>query len=160
MEACATAHYWARELTALGHSVKLMPPAYVKAYVKRNKNDAADAEAICEAVTRPSMRFVPVKDAEQQSVLMLHRARSLLVRQRTMLVNALRAHMAEPAGWREDEETLGLARWPRCRLPARRHRRVSRQWRGKQFFAVLDRNDMVAPIPVIRSNGAQLVHST
>src|SRR5690242_15067094 len=95
MEACATAHYWARELTALGHTVKLMPPAYVKAYVKRNKNDAADAEAICEAVTRPSMRFVPVKDAEQQSVLMLHRARSLLIRQRTMLVNALRAHMAE-----------------------------------------------------------------
>jgi transposase len=91
MEACATAHYWARELTALGHTVKLMPPAYVK----RNKNDAADAAAICEAVTRPSMRFVPVKDAEQQSVLMLHRARSLLVRQRTMLVNALRAHMAE-----------------------------------------------------------------
>jgi transposase len=95
MEACATAHYWARELTALGHTVKLMPPAYVKAYVKRNKNDAADAAAICEAVTRPSMRFVPVKDTEQQSVLMLHRARSLLIRQRTMLVNALRAHMAE-----------------------------------------------------------------
>ena len=95
MEACATAHHWARELTALGHEVKLMPPAYVKAYVKRNKNDAADAEAICEAVTRPSMRFVPVKDADQQSVLMLHRARNLLVRQRTMLVNALRAHMAE-----------------------------------------------------------------
>ena len=90
MEACATAHYWARELTALGRTVKVMPPAYVKAYVKRNKNDAADAEAVCEAVTRPSMRFVPVKDAEQQSVLMLHRARSLLVRQRTMLVNALR----------------------------------------------------------------------
>jgi len=95
MEACATAHYWARELTALGRTVKVMPPADVKAYVKRNKNDAADAEAICEAVTRPSMRFVPVKDAEQQSVLMLHRARSLLVRQRTMLVNALRDHMAE-----------------------------------------------------------------
>jgi transposase len=95
MEACATAHHWARELTKLGHKVRLMPPAYVKAYVKRNKNDSADAEAICEAVGRPSMRFVPVKDAEQQSVLMLHRARSLLVRQRTMLVNALRAHMAE-----------------------------------------------------------------
>jgi transposase len=93
MEACATAHHWAREL--MGHEVKLMPPAYVKAYVKRNKNDAADAEAICEAVTRPSMRFVPVKDADQQSVLMMHRARNLLVRQRTMLVNALRAHMAE-----------------------------------------------------------------
>ncbi|MGB6324598.1 MAG: IS110 family transposase, partial [Methylocella sp.] len=95
MEACATAHHWARELSALGHEVKLMPPAYVKAYVKRNKNGAADAEAICEAVTRPSMRFVPVKDVAQQSVLMLHRARNLLVRQRTMLVNALRAHLAE-----------------------------------------------------------------
>src|SRR6201985_3653311 len=95
IEACATAHHWARELIALGHDVKLMPPAYVKAYVKRNKNDAADAEAICEAVTRPSMRFVPIKDTEQQSVLMLHRARGLLVRQRTMLVNALRPHMAD-----------------------------------------------------------------
>lgn len=95
MEACATAHHWSRELSAFGHTVKLMPPAYVKAYVKRNKNDAADAEAICEAVTRPTMRFVPVKDAEQQSVLLLHRVRSLLVRQRTMLVDALRAHMAE-----------------------------------------------------------------
>src|SRR6201990_3174655 len=95
MEACATAHHWARELTALGHTVKLMPPAYVKAYVKRNKNDAADAETICEAVTRPSMRFEPVKGAEHKSILMLHRVRSLLVRQRTMLVNALRAHMAE-----------------------------------------------------------------
>jgi len=95
MEACATAHHWARELTALGHEVRLMPPGYVKAYVKRNKNDAADAEAICEAVTRPTMRFVPVKTADQQAVLMLHRARNLLVRQRTMLVNALRAHMAE-----------------------------------------------------------------
>ena len=95
IEACATAHHWARELIALGHEVKLMPPAYVKAYVKRNKNDAADAEAICEAVTRPSMRFVPVKDIDQQSVLMMHRARNLLVRQRTMLVNALRAHLAE-----------------------------------------------------------------
>src|SRR3954451_5651570 len=95
MEACATAHHWSRELSVLGHEVKLMPPAYVKAYVKRNKNDAADAEAICEAVTRPTMRFVPAKTADQQAVLMLHRTRSLLVRQRTMLVNALRAHMAE-----------------------------------------------------------------
>jgi transposase len=95
MEACATAHHWARELIALGHEVKLMPPAYVKAYVKRNKNDAADAAAICEAVTRPSMRFVPVKDVDQQAVLMMHRARNLLVRQRTMAVNAPRAHLAE-----------------------------------------------------------------
>jgi transposase len=93
MEACATAHYWARAIAALGHEVRLMPPQYVKAYVKRNKNDAADAEAICEAVLRPSMRFVPVKSAEQQAVLMMHRAREL--RQRTMLVNALRAHLAE-----------------------------------------------------------------
>lgn len=95
MEACATAHHWARELEALGHQVKLMPPAYVKAYVKRNKNDAADAEAICEAVTRPTMRFVAVKSANAQSILMLHRARHLLVRQRTAQVSALRAHLAE-----------------------------------------------------------------
>ena len=95
MEACATAHHWARELIALDHDVRLMPPQYVKAYVRRQKNDAADAEAICEAVQRPSMRFVPVKTAEQQSVLMIHRARDLLIRQRTMLVNALRGHLAE-----------------------------------------------------------------
>lgn len=95
MEACATAHHWARAIAALGHEVKLMPPHYVKPYVKRNKNDAADAEAICEAVTRPTMRFVAAKSSEQQSVLMLHRTRELLVRQRTMLVNAIRAHMAE-----------------------------------------------------------------
>jgi transposase len=95
MEACATAHHWARELMRLGHSVRLMPPAYVKPYVRRGKNDATDAEAICEAVTRPTMRFVPVKSADQQSVLMLHRVRALLIRQRTMLVNALRAHLAE-----------------------------------------------------------------
>jgi transposase len=95
MEACATSHHWARELRALGHDVRLMPASYVKAYVKRNKNDAADAAAICEAVTRPSMRFVPVKTAEQQSALMLHRTRDLLVRQRTQLINAMRAHLAE-----------------------------------------------------------------
>ena len=95
LEACATAHYWARELIALGHDVRLIPPSYVKAFVKRNKNDAADAEAICEAVMRPTMRFVPVKTADQQATVMLHRARELLVRQRTMLVNALRGHLAE-----------------------------------------------------------------
>ncbi len=89
MEACATSHHWAREIVALGHEVRLMPPSYVKPYVKRNKNDAADAEAICEAVTRPTMRFVTVKSAERQSLLMLHRTRELLVRQRTMLVNAI-----------------------------------------------------------------------
>ena len=95
MEACATAHYWARELTKLGHQVRLMPAKDVKAYVKRNKNDAADAEAICEAVRRPTMRFVQVKSTEQQGRLMLHRTRDLLMRQRTQLINALRAHMAE-----------------------------------------------------------------
>jgi transposase len=95
MEACATSHHWARELKKLGHDVRLMPPSYVKAYVKRGKNDAADAEAICEAVTRPSMRFVPIKSAEQQAALMLHRTRDLLIRQRTQLINAMRAHLAE-----------------------------------------------------------------
>ncbi len=95
MEACATSHYWAREIAALGHEVRMMPARYVKAYVKRNKNDAADAEAICEAVTRPTMRFVPIKTPEQQAVLVLHRSRELLVRQRTALINALRAHLAE-----------------------------------------------------------------
>lgn len=94
-EACATSHYWARELRQLGHDVRLMPACYVKPYVKRNKNDAADAEAICEAVTRPTMRFVPIKTVEQQSVLMLHRARDLLMRQRTSLINAIRSHLAE-----------------------------------------------------------------
>ena len=122
MEACATAHYWARELAVLGHEVRLMPPGYVKAYVKRNQNDAADAEAICEAVTRPTMRFVPVKSAEQQAVLMLHRARNLLVRQRTMLVNALRAHMAEfgiiaPQGLRNVEDLVGELAHEQERLP-------------------------------------------
>lgn len=95
IEACASAHHWARELTSLGHEVRLMPPAYVKAYVKRGKTDAADAEAIAEAVTRPTMRFVAVKTTAQQSVLMLHKTRDLLVRQRTMLINALRGHLGE-----------------------------------------------------------------
>jgi transposase len=95
IEACPSAHHWGRELQALGHTVRLMPPSYVKAYLKRSKNDANDAAAICEAVTRPSMRFVPVKTKEQQTALLLHRARQLLVRQRTMLSNALRGHLAE-----------------------------------------------------------------
>jgi transposase len=95
MEACATAHYWARELSKLGHEVRLMPAKDVKAYVKRNKNDAADAEAICEAVRRPTMRFVGIKSAAQQGRLMQHRARDLLLRQRTQLINALRAHLGE-----------------------------------------------------------------
>jgi len=95
MEACATSHHWGREIEALGHRVRLMPPSYVKPYVKRNKNDMADAEAICEAVRRPTMRFVEIKTPQQQSVLMLHRTRHLFVRQRTTLINALRAHLAE-----------------------------------------------------------------
>jgi transposase len=95
IEACPTAHHWSRQLQVLGHTVRLMPPSYVKAYLKRGKNDANDAAAICEAVTRPSMRFVPTKSEQQQSGLMLHRSRQLLVRQRTMLSNAIRGHMAE-----------------------------------------------------------------
>jgi len=95
MEACAAAHHWGRELQKLGHQVKLMPPRYVKPYVKRQKNDAADAEAICEAVTRPTMRFVEIKSCEQQGVLVLHCVRLMLTRQRTALSNAIRGHMAE-----------------------------------------------------------------
>ena len=95
MEACASAHHWARALVRLGHNVRLMPAKDVKAYVKRNKNDAADAEAICEAVRRPTMRFVRIKSAEQQGQLMQHRTRDLLLRQRTQTINALRAHLVE-----------------------------------------------------------------
>ena len=95
MEACATAHHWARQIAALGHEVRLIPPVYVKPYVKRGKTDAADAEAIVEAVTRPTMRFVAVKTADQQAALMLHKTRDLLTRQRTALINALRGHMGE-----------------------------------------------------------------
>ena len=95
IEACGTSHYWARELIRLGHEVRLMPPAYVKPYVKRGKTDAADAEAVCEAVTRPTMRFVPVKSPEQQAALSMHRARDLLVKQRTQLINMLRGLLAE-----------------------------------------------------------------
>jgi transposase len=95
IEACASSHHWSRELQALGHMVRLMPPAYVKPYVKRHKNDAADAEAICEAVTRANMRFVATKTPEQQSCLMLHRTRHLFIRQQTAVINAIRAHLAE-----------------------------------------------------------------
>jgi transposase len=95
MEACGTAHYWARELTKLGHRVRLIPPAYVKAYVRRNKNDAADAAAICEAVGRPSMRFVAIKSEEQQAAAGIHKVREMLMKQRTMTMNALRSLMAE-----------------------------------------------------------------
>lgn len=95
MEACAGAHHWARQIASFGHDVKLMPPAYVKPYVRRQKNDMADAAAICEAVSRPSMRYVPVKSTAQQAALLAHRGRSLLIRQRTALINAIRAHCTE-----------------------------------------------------------------
>ena len=95
MEACASSHYWSRELQALGHKVRLMPPAYVRPYVKRQKNDTTDAEAICEAVTRPNMRFVEIKSVGQQSCLVLHRTRQLFIRQQTSVTNAIRAHLAE-----------------------------------------------------------------
>jgi transposase len=117
IEACASSHYWARELQALGHTVRLMPPAYVKPYVKRQKNDMADAEAICEAVSRANMRFVPTKTPEQQSGLMLHRTRHLLIRQQTSVINAIRAHLAEfgitaPVGRRGIEELLRVVADP------------------------------------------------
>ena len=113
IEACGTSHHWARELIRLGHEVRLMPPAYVKPYVKRQKNDAADAEAICEAVTRANMRFVETKTPEQQSCLMLHRTRQLFVRQQTSVINAIRAHMAEfgivaPVGRKGIEQLLAV----------------------------------------------------
>ena len=113
IEACASSHHWSRELKALGHTVRLMPPAYVKPYVKRQKNDTADAEAICEAVTRPTMRFVATKTPEQQSCLMLHRTRHLFIRQQTALINSIRAHLAEfgivaPVGRKGVEQLLGV----------------------------------------------------
>jgi transposase len=113
IEACASSHYWSRELQALGHMVRLMPAAYVKPYVKRQKNDMADAEAICEAVSRANMRFVPTKTPEQQSGLMLHRTRHLFIRQQTSVINAIRAHLAEfgitaQVGRRGIEELLGV----------------------------------------------------
>jgi transposase len=124
MEACATSHHWSRELQALGHRVRLMPPAYVRPYVKRQKNDAADAEAICEAVARANMRFVETKTTEQQSCLVLHRTRHLFIRQQTSLINAIRAHLAEfgivaPVGGKGVEQLLdALANAREQRIPA------------------------------------------
>jgi transposase len=117
IEACASSHHWSRELQALGHAVRLMPPAYVRPYVKRQKNDAADAEAICEAVQRPSMRFVPTKTPDQQACLMLHRTRHLFIRQQTAVINAIRAHLAEfgvvaPVGRNGVEELLDVVADP------------------------------------------------
>ena len=124
IEACASSHHWSRELQALGHTVRLMPPAYVKPYVKRQKNDATDAEAICEAVTRANMRFVPTKTPEQQSCLMLHRTRHLFIRQQTALINTIRAHLAEfgivaPVGRKGVEQLLHVVADPtEERVPA------------------------------------------
>jgi transposase len=117
IEACATSHHWSREIAALGHTVRLMPPAYVKPYVKRQKNDAADAEAICEAVTRANMRFVETKTPEQQACLMLHRTRHLFIKQQTSVINSIRAHLAEfgivaPVGRNGVEELLRIAAGP------------------------------------------------
>lgn len=122
LEACPGAHHWARQIAALGHDVRLMPPQYVKPYVKRQKNDAADAEAICEAVIRPTMRFVAAKTEEQQAVLMLHRTRELLIRQKTMLINSLRAQLGElgiiaPQGRTGLAELVRLIGDERTRLP-------------------------------------------
>ena len=136
MEACATAHYWARELARLGHRVKLIPPAYAKAYVRRNKNDAADAAAICEAVSRPSMRFVAIKSEAQQAAAGLHKVRELLVKQRTMLINALRGLMAEfgivaQKGPPHIDGAEGSTRRPRgCPHPRRRCTPGSSSWRA------------------------------
>lgn len=119
MEACATSHHWARQISAMGHDVRLIPPTYVKPYVMRQKNDAADAAAICEAVSRPHMRSVAIKSEEQQGVLVLHRTRDLLTRQRTMIINAIRGHMAEfgivaPQGARRVDELIECVRREEC----------------------------------------------
>ena len=110
LEACGSAHHWARELVKLGHDARLMPPNCVKAYVRRQKNDAADAAAICEAVTRPSMRFVPIRSVSNQAILMCHKVRELLVSQRTQLVNALRGHLAE-VGIIAAQDRMEPTRW-------------------------------------------------
>jgi transposase len=128
MEACASAHYWARELIKLGHDVRLMQPSYVKGYVKRGKTDKADAEAICEAVSRPSMRFVPLKSEDTQALLMTHKAREFLVRQQTQIVNAMRAHLGEfgvviPKGIHNVERLIMAC--DRADLPAPAHKALN-----------------------------------
>src|SRR6201982_2263676 len=145
IEACASSHHWSRQLRALGHTVRLMPPSYVKPYVKRQKNDATDAEAICEAVGRANMRFVPTKTPEQQSGLVLHRTRHLFIRQQTSVINAIRAHCAEfgivaPVGRRGVEELLlGIANEQRVPELARACllALLSRHTRRREFIALV-----------------------
>ena len=125
IEACASAHYWARELIKLGHDVRLMQPSYVKGYVKRGKTDKADAAAICEAVSRPSMRFVPVKSEDTQALLLTHKAREFLVRQQTQIVNAMRAHLGEfgivvPKGIHNVERLIMACEQAELPAPARK----------------------------------------
>ena len=151
MEACGSAHHWARELIKLGHDARMMPPAYVKPYVRRQKNDAADAAGICEAVTRPSMRFTGVRTLENQAALMHHKAREMLVAQRTQLINALRGHLAEigvsqrrglktPANWRVYSGGRRRDDRPAC---ARR----SPRWRGNCMFWTRRSRAAIEPSP-------------
>jgi transposase len=127
MEACGSAHYWARELAAMGHEVVLMPPAYIKPYVKRDKNDAGDAAAVCEAMSRPGMRFVPIKSADQQAVLMLRKTRELLIKQRTMSVNAARAAIWRSLAWSSPRALGASANCSSWRTPRRCRRRRKRR---------------------------------
>lgn len=139
VEACATAHHWGRELGKLGHRVKLIPPSYVKPYVRRGKNDAVDAAAICEAVTRPHMRFVAIKSEEQQAALVQHRTRDLLIRERVRFGNALRGHLAEfgfvfPQGEAGLREALAFVNAPAAAVPELAHNALRRL--GEQYVSL------------------------